>query len=136
MNRLTLFCLAASALPAAAQAEGGRASGGVPISVTVPEVCQIEASAISVDATTGLASGTVFEMCNSGRGFRVVASYRALEEGEQVRIYYAGETRQLDPSGISAVAYRAGPVADSVPVSVQSTGLVQDLAISLGLTVI
>lgn len=136
MNRLTLFCLAVSVLPAAAQAEGGRASGGVRISITVPEVCQIEASAISVDAATGLASGTVFEMCNSARGFRVIASHRALEEGEQVRIDYAGETRQLDASGISALAYRAGPVADHAPVSVQSTGLVQDLAISLGLTVI
>lgn len=136
MNRLTLFCLAASVLPAAAQAEGGRASGGVQISVTVPEVCQIEASAISVDAATGLASGTVFEMCNSGRGFRVVATHRSLGEGEQVRINYAGETRHLDPSGISAMAFRAGPIANSVPVSVQSTGLAQDLAISFGLIVI
>lgn len=136
MNRLILFCLAASALPAAAQAEGGRSSAGLRISVTVPEVCQIEASGILVDSATGLASGTVYEMCNSGRGFRVVATHRSLAEGEQVRINYAGETRQLDASGISALAYRAGPVADRVPVSIQSTGLVQDLAISLGLSVI
>lgn len=136
MRRLTLFCLAATALPAAAQAEGGNASAGVRISVTVPEVCQIEASAISVDSATGLASGTVFEMCNSGRGFRVVATHRSLQEGEQVRINYAGETRLLDPSGTSAVASRAGPIVDRVPVSVQSTGLVQNLAISLGLIII
>lgn len=135
MKRLTLFCLAAIALPVAAQADGGN-STGVRISATVPEVCQIEASAIAVDSATGQASTTVFEMCNSGRGFHVIASHRALEAGEQVRIDYAGEARQLDPSGTSALAYRAGPIVDRVPVSVQSTGLVQDLAISLGLTVI
>ena len=111
-------------------------SGGVDISLVVPEVCQIESTAITVDANGASASGTVFEMCNSGRGFRVIASHRALVGGEQVEINYGGEVRQLDSSGVSDVAYRHGPVAGNVPVTIQTDGLVQNFSVSLGLTII
>ncbi len=122
----------AMALPAPAAAE----TAGARITLTVPEVCQIETSAILVDAEAGSASGSVFEMCNSGRGFRVLASHRALAEGEQVQIDYAGEIRQLDRSGISAVAQRSGPTIGHVPVRILTDGLVGNLAISLGLAII
>lgn len=135
MKRLTLFCLAALALPATARA-GGTDTGGTGITATVPEICNIDASAITVDADDGSAAGTVLEMCNSGRGFRVVASHRALAEGEDVRVFYADEATRLDPSGMSDVAHRSGPTFGHVPVSIESSGLVQDLAISLGLAVI
>src|SRR3546814_4114852 len=92
-------------------------SAGFRISLVVPEVCQIESSDIIVDAGSGLATGTVFEACNSGRGFRVMASHRMLADGEQVQINYAGEIRQLDNSGLSDIAYRRGPVVRNVPVT-------------------
>ncbi len=123
----------ALAVPAAADAGG---SAGVRISLTIPEICQIETSDIMVDANGSSASGTVFEMCNSGRGFRVMASHRSLAEGEQVQIAYAGQLHQLDRSGISEVAFRTGPTVGAVPVSIQTAGLTQNLAISLGLAVI
>ena len=138
MKCLIIFpavAIAVTALPTAAQADDG-APVGVRISLSIPEVCQIEASAISVDASSGRATGSVFEMCNSGRGFRVTASYRTLADGEEVRINYAGEISQLDATGMSALAYRSGPVVGHVPVSIQSSGLTADLAISLGLTII
>lgn len=127
--------IAAVAFPTAAHATTD-ASAGVRISLVVPEICQIESSALIVDADGVSASGTVFEMCNSGRGFRVMASHRMLIEGEQVQINYAGETRQLDSSGMSDVAYRSGPTVGNVPVTIQTNGLVQGLAISLGLAAI
>src|SRR3546814_18493724 len=97
-----LACIACAAFPVAAYANGD-ASAGFRISLVVPEVCQIESSDIIVDAGSGLATGTVFEACNSGRGFRVMASHRMLADGEQVQINYAGEIRQLDNSGLSDI---------------------------------
>jgi hypothetical protein len=66
----------------------------------------------------------------------VLASHRALASGEQVQINYAGETRQLDSSGISDIAYRTGPSFGEVPITIQTSGLTETLAISLGLAVI
>ena len=127
--------IAAAAFPAAAHAGSGD-TAGARISLVVPEVCQIEASDIVVDADGGSASGTVFEMCNSGHGFTVFASHRSLQDGEQVQISYDGQVRQLDSSGLSEVAQRTGPIFGYVPVTIQSSGLVQGLAISLGLAAI
>ncbi len=130
-----LAIIAVAAFPTAAHASGD-ASGGARISLVVPEICQIEASTINVDASGASASGTVFEMCNSGRGFRVLASHRMLAQGEQAQISYAGQTSQLDSSGTSDIAQRSGPTVGNVPVTIQTSGLVQNLAISLGLAAI
>lgn len=133
--RLYIAIIAAAAFPAVAHA-GTNETAGVRISLTVPEICQIDSSALTVDPSGVSVSGTVFEMCNSGRGFRVVASHRILEDGEQAQINYAGETRQLDSSGISDVAYRRGPVVGNIPVTIHTNGLVQNLTISLGFAAI
>ncbi|WP_137870094.1 hypothetical protein [Sphingopyxis sp. 2PD] len=127
--------IAAIAFPTAAHANSD-GSAGAQISLSVPEICQLETSEIFVDASGGSVSGTVFEMCNSGRGFRVMASHRTLVGGEQVQINYDGEVRQLDSSGISDIAYRSGPTVGNVPVTIQTSGLVQNIAISLGLAAI
>lgn len=111
------------------------ASGGARISLVVPEICQIEDASFVMDAS-GAASGTVFEMCNSGRGFRVIASYRSLEQGEQIEINYGGQIRQLDNSGISDIAQRSGPVVGDVPVSIRATKLTQNIAVTLGFAII
>ena len=135
MKRFARCCLAAVAstlLPTAAFAEG-QASSGFRISLTVPEVCHIETSPVSVDETSGQASTSIFEMCNADRGFVVMASYRTLESGEQVQLNYDGETTQLDGSGISEVAHRNGPILGDVPVLIQTSGLVGGLTISLGM---
>lgn len=136
MRRLVKLISAAAALAACPTiAHGQSASGGVRITVTVPEVCQIE-SVTLVSSSDGITSGTVFEMCNGGRGFRVMASHRMLASGEQVQINYAGQVRQLNSSGISDIAQRTSPIVGDVPVTIQTSGLVQSLAISLGVAVI
>ena len=130
-----LTLVVALSVPAAAQANSN-ASGSMRISLHVPEVCQIEASVVPLDKNEGTASGDVFEMCNGGRSFRVMAMHRALDEGETVRIDYGGESRQLSASGFSELAVRSGPVVRNVPISVRAQGLQQDLAISVGFAVI
>ena len=121
------------ATPAAAS---DRSSSGVRISLTVPEVCEIRAPAIAVDETDGVATGSIFEMCNSGRAFRIIASHRALSDDEDVRITYAGKTRRLEASGTSHVADRSGPSARAVPIMVRPDRLNGSLAISLGIIAI
>ena len=135
MRRFIAFLAAAAAFPTAAQA-GTDHSAGARISLVIPEVCQIDTADIVVDQDGGRASGNVLERCNSGRGFRVMASHRMLAGGEQVQISYAGQTRLLDSSGISDVAHRIGPTFGNVPVTIQTSGLVGNLAISLGLAII
>jgi hypothetical protein len=106
------------------------------ISATVPDVCSIETSPLRVDPMTGMVSGEVLEMCNSHRAFRLIASHRELEPGEQGRIDYAGQSRSLESEGISDVAIRQGPVIRRLPIFVRTTGLQQDLTISLGFAAI
>lgn len=134
MRRLIVIA-AAAACPAAAYAST-EGTGGFPVSAYVPEVCEIESSALVVDAFGQNAYGTVFEMCNSGRGFRVLASYRALGEGEKVELDYGGDVRRLDPSGMTDVAQHTGAILRNVPVAVRTSGLQQDLAISLAFAAI
>lgn len=134
MRRLSVIVLAA-ACSTAAHANSDN-SGGFALSAFVPEVCQIESSIIAVDVLDQTAHGTVFEMCNSGRGFRVIASYRTLGEGEEVEFDYGGDVRELDSSGMSDLAQHGGPVVRNVPVTIRASGLAQNLAISLGIAAI
>ena len=125
-----LFC----ASTAAHAAPGDNA--GFNIRVTVPLVCEIDASALTLSVNQNQTNGVVQEMCNGAVSFSILASHRQLQEGEEVQLSYDGQPTQLDPSGVSPVVSRTGPVVARVPVSIQSTGLVQDLAISLELAVI
>ncbi len=133
MRRIFTFLIVA-ACSTAGQARGG--SAGMQISAYVPEVCEIESTALVVDSQAGTTERSVFEMCNSGRQFRVIASYRALDDDEQVRINYGGEVHELDSSGMSDVGLRRGPMVRHVPISVQTSDLSQTLAISLGIAAI
>ncbi|HAA93568.1 MAG TPA: hypothetical protein DCE33_14055 [Rhodospirillaceae bacterium] len=106
------------------------------ISVTVPEICSIDARSLLIDKEKGVISGEVLEMCNSNRAFRLIASHRMLQPGEQGRIDYAGESSNLEAEGISDVAVRQGPVIRRFPIFVRTAGLQQDLTISLGFAAI
>lgn len=138
MKRLLKLSMTAAALvavPSIACAEGGGQTG-FQISLTIPEICDIEASSVLIEGSDGQVTVNVFEMCNSGRGFRVLASHRALEPTEQVRVNYAGQLTDLSPTGMSEVAFRQGPMVRSVPVAIQATALTQGIAISFGMTAI
>ena len=130
--------LAATALFCASTAAhaGPGANAGLNIRVTVPLVCQIDATDLTMSVNQTETSGVIQEMCNGAVSFSVVASHRALEDGEEVQLSYDGQYTRLDPAGVSAVASRTGPTFGNVPISIRSSGLVDDLAISLGLAVI
>lgn len=135
MLRYIAFTAAAMALPTAAQANAD-AAAGMRISLVVPEICELETRTLMVDEDDGVTTLNIFEMCNSGRHFRIMASHRVLSEGESVQIDYDGDARALASSGISEVAVRRGPIAATVPVRVRTEGLRQGVAISLGLAAI
>ena len=127
--------LVLASMPSVAHAAGERGAG-LSISLEIPEICHIEASELVVDTNKHTAMGSVFEVCNSGRGFRVLASHRSLTEGENVEVTYGGEKRQLNASGVSDVATRQGPTLEQVPLEIRTEGLDQPLVISFGLAVI
>lgn len=133
LTRISLIAAATVLVMAPGHAE---TSGDFTVSLSIPEVCQIESSSLTIDASGQSASGSVFEICNSGRSFQIVASHRPLVSGEEVEIIYDGEVRQLDSSGISDVAYRYGPVASPIPVEIRTNGLIESFSISLGVAVL
>ncbi len=133
MYRPSIF-LALILSSTAAYARGENA--GFAISANVPEVCQLETTTLTASSSTGEARGTVFEMCNSGRGFRVIASYRTLRTGEDVQLDYDGQISRLDISGYSSVVQRRGPIARRTPVAINSVGLTEPIAISFGIAAI
>lgn len=129
------MAIALISVPSVAHATGER-SGGVSISLEIPEVCHIEAPELVVDADQATATGSVLEVCNSGRGFRVLASHRTLANGENVELTYGDQTRQLDASGVSDLANRQGPTLEQVPLELKTEGLAKPLVISFGLAAI
>jgi len=130
-----IAALLAGSIATAAHANDG-ASGGFQLSLTVPEVCDVDVNGSLVVEESGMAVLEVSEFCNSRRGFQGVASHRVLEPAEQVRINYGGQINELDKSGVSSIAFRQGPSLRTVPVTVQSAGVAAPLVISLGLLAI
>ena len=131
------FAAVASALAfsTAAMGEAPDASG-IQLSLTVPEVCHINASPLSLRPDHESATGVISEFCNANRGFQVVASHRELEGGEAIWFTYGEETRALNRSGISGISNRRGPSARQIPVAIRSEGLRQSVTISLGMAAI
>lgn len=127
--------LAMAGIATGANAAGG-GSAGLQVRVTVPEVCEVHLSGSLVATDAAIGSAQVVEMCNSQRQFRVIASHRALAEGEQVRLNYGGELNDLDKSGVSNIALVHGPRLRTVPITVQSVGLASALVISVGMAAI
>ena len=135
MARL-LTIVAAVAVAGFSTGAAAETGAGHSIRLTVPEVCELDLSQPLVVPQAGVAHAEVFEMCNSSRAFQVVATHRALEPGEEVRISYGGEANELDSSGVSSLAFRQGPVVRSVPMIVQGVSLATSLVISVGMAAI
>ncbi|GEM_PF-1742240 len=129
--KFTAAILAGSIATAANAGDG--ASAGFQLSLTVPEVCDVDVGTPLVVEEPGVAILQVSELCNSRRSFQVVASHRALEPQEQISINYGGQVNWLGMSGVSSVAFRQGPSLRTVPVTVQSVGVTSPLVISLGM---
>lgn len=127
--------IALASLPTVAHAADDKRAG-LSISLEIPEVCHIEAPDLVMDSVRNTATGSIFEVCNSGRGFRVLASHRNLSTGENVEVTYASITSTLNASGVSDVATRQGPTLEQVPLVIKTEGLSQPLVISFGLAII
>lgn len=135
MKRFTKLCVtvaAVSALPTMAHAEDP--SQSFAIRAYVPEYCEIDSNPVQLSEGTGFQTGSVLEMCNGADGFQVVASYRELAPDEDVRLSYAGFTRQLNPTGWTPVANRMGAKFGIRQLGVQYAALQTPLAINLTIT--
>lgn len=116
----------------AAQAKSD--SGGLNISVTVPEVCHLQAPDVVLTPSQNRFSAQVFEMCNGTSAFRVIASHRDLSDGETIAVTYGGQFSRLNAVGISDIAFRQGPFIGNRPIAIDAVNLKGPIAISLGMT--
>jgi hypothetical protein len=114
----------------------GHTEGSFSLSVRVPEACDIEAMGFQAQAGSGLVVGQVMEACNHNKGFQILASHRSLAEQERVDVDYGGVLTHLDRSGLSPIAFRAGPRFGAVPVKIAAHNLTQVLQVSFSLTAV
>ncbi len=115
---------------------GERAQGGFRVSAQVPVSCKIEPGVFSAQDDNEVVTGTLFEACNTNRGFSVIATHRELAVGERVRVRYGRDTSDLNPGGFSLVAMRAGARFGPVPVTIQTGDIAQPISISFALTAV
>jgi len=134
MKQYIIWALAIgiAGLPTAALAQNR--SGSFEITVTVPEVCEINTSEVFAASGDGVVTGSVFESCNTQAGFQIVASHRPLERDEVATFTYANDVRSLHSSGWSMVANRVGAQYGVRPISLHHTSLSAPLAINLTIT--
>lgn len=109
-------------------------SGGFSVGVTVPVICDLEATDFIIDQTTNMITGQVQEYCNSSRGFHVLANHRPLLSGEQVDLTYGGVPSELAASGFSSVAFRSGARFGYVPITIRANNVEGPIALSFAVT--
>ena len=119
------------ALPAHA---AGNDSGGFSVAVTVPVICDLEATNFVLDETTNMITGYVQEYCNSSRGFHVLANHRPLTNGEQIALNYGGVASELAANGLSSVAFRAGARFGNVPITISANSVDAPISLSFAVT--
>lgn len=102
----------------------------------MPESCDIEAKDFQAQAGSALVVGRIMEACNHNKGFQIFASHRSLTEQERVDVVYGGVLAQLERSGLSPIAFRAGPRFGTVPVTIAAHNLTEVLQVSFSLTAV
>lgn len=130
---ILITVLSAWSTAASANSDG---SADIGVSATVPLVCEVDSYSVVLDSTHERATGFIQEMCNGGNGFRMMATYRALDGGEQVQVDYGGQVSELGSSGLTQIAYRAGASFRTVPVTIETHGLSSSFAVSIGITAV
>ncbi|MEP0191732.1 MAG: hypothetical protein ABJP70_14030 [Erythrobacter sp.] len=130
-SAITIASLASSAALAS-----DRSNGSFQVGAEIPIVCNLETDTFIADQDASLVRGSMFEACNTNRGFQVIATHRTLEENERVSVRYGFERSDLHPTGFSYVATRAGARYGAVPVEIEARELNQPISISFSLTAI
>lgn len=110
--------------------------GGFAITMDVPVVCDLDANTFSLDRSRNMVTGTVREFCNSAIGFQVMAGHRPLQNNERVEVSYDGYASSLDASGVSIVSFRSGARSESVPVTIRTENVTEQISVSFAITAI
>ncbi|MGB3710544.1 MAG: hypothetical protein WA985_02530 [Erythrobacter sp.] len=124
-------CLAAMAQPALAS---DNSDSGMQVSARMPVLCAISSATAMASEDDAIARSTIFESCNTNRGFQIVAFHRPLADGEQANVTYDGQRTNLERTGFSMVQFRQGARHGPVDVEVATQQLRAPLAISFAMT--
>lgn len=125
-----LAAIVCAAQPAMA---ADRSSGAYQVSARIPVSCNLDADSLVAQEGASVITGTIFESCNTNRGFQVLATHRSLGAGESVRVRYAGDMSELNQTGISVVTLRSGARFGPVPVQIDAREIDRPIAISFSL---
>ncbi|WP_298306215.1 hypothetical protein [uncultured Erythrobacter sp.] len=133
LHRITLTIIAGLAvLPHAAHAEVSSSR----VTASVPESCRLDAPNLSLNEGSESATGVAWEMCNSGRGYRIAALTRALDSSETIVLRYGNLIRELNAVGQTDLVNRSGPIFKQVPMSLNAKDLNRPLVLSVSMTAI
>lgn len=120
--------LSAAVLTLAFAANGQSA---LPISVGVPENCEVSFSPVTVTPPQSDLQSEAFESCNNGDGFVVRAYHRPLLPGESVKLVYASAASHLTGDSFTDITIRSGAKYGEQPVLIQVSELQSDLSLTL-----
>jgi len=127
---------ATAAFVAAPALASDSSSGSAEVTASIPVSCNIETRDFELRNDNSTVSGSVFEACNTNRGFQIVASHRALADGEDIRVLYGFNISQLRREGMSPIAMRSGARFGAVPVQIRAPSIDQPIAISFSMIAI
>lgn len=133
--RITIPILAAAFAVQPAFASD-KSSGSFQVGARIPVVCSLETQSFRAEDGAAIVTGSMFEACNTNRGFQVIATHRVLDEDERISIQYGSSMAQLQQSGFSFVTTRAGARFGPVPVRIEPQKINQPISISFSLSAV
>lgn len=133
---ITAMSTVAASFVAAPASASDSSSGSAAVTARIPVSCNIETRDFVLQSDNSAISGLVFEACNTNRGFQIVASHRALADGEDIRVLYGFNISQLRREGMSPIAMRSGARFGAVPVQIRAPSIDQPIAIRFSMIAI
>ncbi len=106
------------------------------VSASIPEVCRFDAPSLMLDESTGIASGTAFEACNSRRSYNIVAVTRPLDGDEVLELEYGQNTLGLNADGSTIIKRSSGPGLQIVDLRLRAIALTQPVSLTLAMSVV
>ncbi|MEM7781247.1 MAG: hypothetical protein AAF697_12735 [Pseudomonadota bacterium] len=113
-----------------------KSSGSFQVGARIPVVCTLETGTFRAEEGATVVTGSMFEACNTNRGFQIIATHRVLEQDERIRVRYGTSSAQLHPTGFSFVTTRSGARYGRVPVRIEPQQLNQPISISFSLSAV
>jgi hypothetical protein len=119
------------AMPVQALAGEG---GSFRLKVSIDSVCEIDAKLKPVVPGASGTVGTVTEYCNTGDGYLLTAEHRPLAKNEMVELRLNRKAFALNPSGLTTIANRRGPVKRASAIDLDEANLNEPVVLTVSIS--